>query len=115
VLFVFDGRDAAGEGGMIRAITEPVTQCGLRLVALPAPTDWDRTPIDSQRSISANGSSISLRRWPHDLLRAVGAAKVWLTMDPFNLLPICVLLASVVIVLSTFEVGLRVEQYLHRR
>ena len=37
VIVVFEGRDAAGKGGTIRAITERVSPRVFRLVALPAP------------------------------------------------------------------------------
>ena len=39
VIVVFEGRDAAGKGGAIRAITERVSPRVFRLVALPAPSD----------------------------------------------------------------------------
>jgi len=61
VVIDFEGRDAAAKGGMIRAITERVSPRAFGLVALPAPSDRERTQIDSQRSISAIGSTMSLR------------------------------------------------------
>ena len=57
----FEGRDEAGKVGMIRAIAERVSPRAFGLVALPAPTDRERTRIYSQRSISAIGSTMSLR------------------------------------------------------
>src|SRR5258708_36916643 len=39
VIVIFEGRDAAGKGGTIRAITERVSRRIFRLVALPAPSD----------------------------------------------------------------------------
>jgi len=39
VIVVFEGRDAAGKGGTIKAITERVSPRVFRLVALPAPSD----------------------------------------------------------------------------
>ena len=38
-IIVFEGRDAAGKGGTIKAITERVSPRVFRLVALPAPSD----------------------------------------------------------------------------
>jgi polyphosphate kinase len=38
VIIVFEGRDAAGKGGTIRALTERVSPRVFRLVALPAPS-----------------------------------------------------------------------------
>jgi polyphosphate kinase 2 (PPK2 family) len=41
VLVVFEGRDGAGKGGVIKAITERVSPGVFRVVALPAPTERD--------------------------------------------------------------------------
>src|SRR5689334_3850230 len=39
VIIIFEGRDAAGKGGTIRALTERVSPRVFRVVALPAPSD----------------------------------------------------------------------------
>ena len=49
VIIVFEGRDAAGKGGTIRAITERVSPRVFRLVALPAPSDLEKTQMYMQR------------------------------------------------------------------
>jgi polyphosphate kinase 2 len=49
VVVVFEGRDAAGKGGMIRALTERVSPRVFRVVALPAPSDREKTQIYAQR------------------------------------------------------------------
>jgi len=49
VIIVFEGRDAAGKGGTIRAITERVSPRVFRLVALPAPSDRERSQMYIQR------------------------------------------------------------------
>ncbi len=49
VIIVFEGRDAAGKGGTIRAITERVSPRVFRLVALPAPSDREKTQMYIQR------------------------------------------------------------------
>src|SRR5262245_14377524 len=49
VMIVFEGRDAAGKGGTIKAITERVSPRVFRLVALPAPSDREKTQIYMQR------------------------------------------------------------------
>ncbi len=49
VIVVFEGRDAAGKGGTIRAITERVSPRVFRLVALPAPSDREKTMMYLQR------------------------------------------------------------------
>src|SRR5262245_1948648 len=49
VLVVFEGRDAAGKGGMIKAITERVSPRVFRVVALPAPSDREKSQLYMQR------------------------------------------------------------------
>jgi len=49
VIVVFEGRDAAGKGGTIRAMTERVSPRIFRLVALPAPTDREKSQMYMQR------------------------------------------------------------------
>ena len=49
VIIVFEGRDAAGKGGTIKAITERVSPRVFRLVALPAPSDREKTQMHLQR------------------------------------------------------------------
>lgn len=49
VIIIFEGRDAAGKGGTIRAITERVSPRVFRLVALPAPSDREKSQMYIQR------------------------------------------------------------------
>jgi len=49
VAVVFEGRDAAGKGGVIRRITERVSPRVFRVVALPAPSDREKTQLYIQR------------------------------------------------------------------
>src|SRR6186713_3039918 len=49
VLVIFEGRDAAGKGGTIKAITERVSPRVFRLVALPAPSDREKSQMYMQR------------------------------------------------------------------
>jgi len=49
VIIVFEGRDAAGKGGTIRALTERVSPRVFRLVALPAPSDREKSQMYMQR------------------------------------------------------------------
>ena len=49
VVVVFEGRDAAGKGGTIKAITERVSPRVFRVVALPTPSDRERTQLYVQR------------------------------------------------------------------
>src|SRR5215813_13308039 len=52
VVVVFEGRDAAGKGGTIRAITERVSPRVFRVVALPAPSDREKTEMYLQRYVA---------------------------------------------------------------
>jgi polyphosphate kinase len=49
VIIVFEGRDAAGKGGTIKAMTERVSPRVFRLVALPAPSDREKSQMYIQR------------------------------------------------------------------
>ncbi|MCE9957913.1 polyphosphate kinase 2 [Aeromonas rivipollensis] len=49
VVVLFEGRDAAGKGGVIKAITEPLNPRVCRVTALPAPSDRERTQWYFQR------------------------------------------------------------------
>ena len=48
-IILFEGRDAAGKGGTIKAITERVSPRVFRVVALPAPSDREKTQMYLQR------------------------------------------------------------------
>jgi polyphosphate kinase 2 len=49
VIIVFEGRDAAGKGGTIKAISERVSPRVFRIVALPAPTEREKSQVYLQR------------------------------------------------------------------
>lgn len=51
VCIVFEGRDGAGKGGTIKAITERVSPRVFRIVALPAPTEREKSQLYFQRYI----------------------------------------------------------------
>jgi polyphosphate kinase 2 len=51
VCIVFEGRDGAGKGGTIKAMTERVSPRIFRVVALPAPNEREKTQMYSQRYI----------------------------------------------------------------
>ena len=53
VVVVFEGRDAAGKGGVINCIMERVSPRVFRHLALPAPTEREKTQLYSQRSACA--------------------------------------------------------------
>ena len=52
VVAVFEGRDAAGKGGVIKRITESLSPRIVRVVALPAPTERERTQWYFQRYVA---------------------------------------------------------------
>src|SRR4051794_27996874 len=49
VIIVFEGRDGAGKGGTIRALTERLSPRVFRVVALPAPSDREKSQLYMQR------------------------------------------------------------------
>src|ERR1700752_778351 len=51
VCIVFEGRDGAGKGGTIKAMTERVSPRIFRVVALPAPTEREKSQMYAQRYI----------------------------------------------------------------
>jgi polyphosphate kinase 2 len=51
VIIVFEGRDGAGKGGVIKAITERVSPRIFRVVALPSPTEREKSQMFLQRYI----------------------------------------------------------------
>jgi len=52
IILVFEGRDTAGKGGTIKALTERVSPRVFRVVALPAPSDREKSQMFIQRYIS---------------------------------------------------------------
>ena len=51
IVIIFEGRDAAGKGGMIKRIMERVSPRIFRVVALPTPTERQKTQLHAQRYI----------------------------------------------------------------
>src|SRR5690348_14953032 len=52
VVIIFEGRDGAGKGGTIKALTERVSPRVFRVVALPAPTEREKTQMYIQRYLA---------------------------------------------------------------
>ena len=52
IIMLFEGRDTAGKGGIIKAISERVSPRTFRIEALPAPTEREKTQLFMQRYIS---------------------------------------------------------------
>jgi len=51
IVIIFEGRDAAGKGGMIKRIVERVSPRIFRVVALPAPTERQKAQLHAQRYV----------------------------------------------------------------
>jgi polyphosphate kinase 2 len=65
IIILFEGRDAAGKGGIIKAITERVSPRVFRVVALPAPSDREKSQMFMQRYVQefpAGGEIVILDR-----------------------------------------------------
>jgi polyphosphate kinase 2 len=93
VCIVFEGRDGAGKGGTIKAITERVSPRVFRVVALPAPTEREKSQMYAQRympHLPAAGEIVIFdRSWYNraGVERVMGfcseeAAKKFLTLVP---------------------------------
>ena len=52
IILVFEGRDGAGKGGTIKAITERVSPRVFRVMALPSPSDREKTQLYMQRYLA---------------------------------------------------------------
>jgi polyphosphate kinase len=52
IVIIFEGRDAAGKGGVIKRLTERVSPRVFRVVALPAPNDREKTQMYMQRYVA---------------------------------------------------------------
>src|ERR1700755_395900 len=52
VVIIFEGRDAAGKGGTIKRLTEPLNPRGASVVALPAPTERESSQWYFQRYVT---------------------------------------------------------------
>jgi polyphosphate kinase 2 len=52
IIVVFEGRDAAGKGGAIKAITERTSPRSFRIAALPAPSERERSQMYIQRYVA---------------------------------------------------------------
>src|SRR5262245_64913589 len=67
IIIVFEGRDTAGKGGTIKAITERVSSRAFRVIALPAPSERQKSQLYIQRFVepfpAAAGMLISDRSW----------------------------------------------------
>jgi polyphosphate kinase 2 (PPK2 family) len=73
---VFEGRDAAGKGGVIKRITERVSPRVFRVVALPAPSDREKGQLHGQRYISQFPSAGEIVIFDRSWYNRAGVEKV---------------------------------------
>ncbi len=76
VCIVFEGRDGAGKGGTIKAITERVSPRVYRVVALPAPTDRDRTQLYVKRYMAQTPAAGEIVIWDRSWYNRAGVERV---------------------------------------
>ncbi|HZZ94619.1 MAG TPA: polyphosphate kinase 2 [Usitatibacter sp.] len=93
VCIVFEGRDGAGKGGAIRALTERVSPRVFRVVALPAPTEREKSQMYIQRYLphlpAAGEITIFDRSWYNraGVERVMGFASEQQVEDFFQMVP----------------------------
>lgn len=76
IMVVFEGRDAAGKGGTIRAITERVSPRVFRLAALPAPSDRERSQMYMQRYMAQFPTAGEIVIWDRSWYNRAGVEHV---------------------------------------
>lgn len=76
VCIVFEGRDGAGKGGTIKAITERVSPRVFRVVALPAPTDREKSQMYLQRYMQHFPSAGEIRIFDRSWYNRAGVERV---------------------------------------
>jgi len=76
IMVVFEGRDGAGKGGTIRAITERVSPRVFRLVALPAPSDREKSQMYIQRYMSHFPAAGEIVIWDRSWYNRAGVEHV---------------------------------------
>jgi polyphosphate kinase 2 len=76
VCIVFEGRDGAGKGGTIKAITERVSPRVFRVIALPAPTEREKTQMYGQRYIPHFPAAGEVVIWDRSWYNRAGVERV---------------------------------------
>jgi polyphosphate kinase 2 len=76
VCIVFEGRDGAGKGGTIKAITERVSPRVFRVVALPAPTEREKSQMYMQRYIPYFPAAGEVVIWDRSWYNRAGVERV---------------------------------------
>src|SRR5947208_5426690 len=76
VCIVFEGRDGAGKGGTIKAITERVSPRVFRVVALPAPTEREKSQMYIQRYLPHYPAAGEVVIWDRSWYNRAGVERV---------------------------------------
>jgi polyphosphate kinase 2 len=76
VCIVFEGRDGAGKGGTIKAITERVSPRVFRVIALPAPTEREKTQMYGQRYLPHMPAAGEIVIWDRSWYNRAGVERV---------------------------------------
>jgi polyphosphate kinase 2 len=76
VCIVFEGRDGAGKGGTIKAITERVSPRVFRVIALPAPTEREKSQMYGQRYIPHVPAAGEIVIWDRSWYNRAGVERV---------------------------------------
>jgi polyphosphate kinase len=82
VIVIFEGRDAAGKGGTIKAITARVSPRVFRVVALPAPSDREKTQMFLQRYVEHFPAAGEIVIFDRSWYNRAGVEKVMGFVDP---------------------------------
>ncbi len=76
VCIVFEGRDGAGKGGTIKAITERVSPRVFRVIALPTPTEREKSQMYAQRYLPHLPAAGEVVIWDRSWYNRVGVERV---------------------------------------
>ena len=76
ICIVFEGRDGAGKGGTIKAITERVSPRVFRVVALPAPTEREKSQMYIQRYLPHLPAAGEIVIWDRSWYNRAGVERV---------------------------------------
>src|SRR3989442_763688 len=76
VCIVFEGRDGAGKGGTIKAITERVSPRVFRVIALPAPTEREKSQMYVQRYLPHFPAAGEVVIWDRSWYNRAGVERV---------------------------------------
>src|SRR6187397_437811 len=76
VILIFEGRDGAGKGGTIKAITERVSPRVFRVIALPAPTEREKSQMYLQRYLPHMPAAGEVVIWDRSWYNRAGVERV---------------------------------------